>query len=394
VRTNPGTLAWLASDSHGTGELAIDAGTLAATRRKTDPFGNPRGTPPAWPTTHGYVNGPTDPTGLTHLGAREYDPGIGRFISVDPILNPANPIQMNGYAYANNNPATASDPDGQICLEVCGGPDDRANRARLQAAKRAAPPPPPPGRCNYVWNSWCAPLNRGGGGATSHTPGPGISGPPGSKDVPTVVAVSLGDVVHKRFIYSPHGLIPVCMVGTVSVGCGSPAIYAEKIVEYARDAGVDPRLLLAILLQEGRAADGHGQIEKWAIKWGYDTSRGIGNMGEATFIEVRRGRSYSNADWAELSDNPDLAIRASADYLHDLSSKAADKFSGTAAQLRRDELIGAGYRSGVEPVEHMSRGVESAATRSEMLQYAGYINQQWAVANNVICGSGAFTCSQ
>ncbi len=117
-------------------------------------------------------------------------------------------------------------------------------------------------------------------------------------------------------------------------------------------------------------------------------------MGKDTFNEVKRGSSYSNANWAELSDNPDLAIRASADYLHDLSLTAADKFSGTAAQLRRDELIGAGYRSGGLAVDHMSRGVKSNATHSEMLQYAGYINQQWAVANNVICGSGAFTCSQ
>jgi RHS repeat-associated protein len=121
VRTNPGGLIWLASDNHGTGELGIDAGTLAVTRRKTDPFGNPRGTPPAWPTTHGFVNGPTDPTGLTHLGAREYDPGIGRFISVDPILDPADPIQMNGYAYADNNPTTASDPSGLLGSASCEG---------------------------------------------------------------------------------------------------------------------------------------------------------------------------------------------------------------------------------------------------------------------------------
>src|SRR6185369_16000426 len=45
----PTGLTWIASDPHGTGELAINATTLAATRRKTDPFGNPRGTDPTWP---------------------------------------------------------------------------------------------------------------------------------------------------------------------------------------------------------------------------------------------------------------------------------------------------------------------------------------------------------
>lgn len=34
-----------------------------------------------------------DNTGLTHLGAREYDPVTGRFISVDPLLDTGDPQQ-------------------------------------------------------------------------------------------------------------------------------------------------------------------------------------------------------------------------------------------------------------------------------------------------------------
>jgi len=70
VRTSTGGLTWLAADNHGTGQLSIKASDLTVTRRKTDPFGNPRGAQPAWPTPHGFVDGDTDPTGLTHLGAR------------------------------------------------------------------------------------------------------------------------------------------------------------------------------------------------------------------------------------------------------------------------------------------------------------------------------------
>ena len=100
--------------------------------------GNPRGPQPSWPTTRGYVNGVADPTGLTHLGAREYEPTTGRFISADPIVNPADPQQVNGYSYTNNTPVTASDPTGQyVCLDECGGADDKVNRANVQTARNA-----------------------------------------------------------------------------------------------------------------------------------------------------------------------------------------------------------------------------------------------------------------
>jgi RHS repeat-associated protein len=106
---NPGSLTWQAGDLHGTTELSIDASTGSTTRLYTDPFGNPRDTT-TWPSSKGFVGGTTDPTGLTHLGAREYDPTTGRFISADPILQPSDPQQANGYSYANNTPTNASDP--------------------------------------------------------------------------------------------------------------------------------------------------------------------------------------------------------------------------------------------------------------------------------------------
>jgi RHS repeat-associated protein len=112
VRTSTGGLSWLAHDHHGTDTLAVDATTSAAIVRRGDPFGNPRGTQPTWPGSHGFVGGVTQQTGVTHLGAREYDPQLGKFLSVDPVLDPADPQQMNAYAYANNNPTTGSDPTG------------------------------------------------------------------------------------------------------------------------------------------------------------------------------------------------------------------------------------------------------------------------------------------
>ncbi|MFJ2782280.1 MULTISPECIES: polymorphic toxin-type HINT domain-containing protein [unclassified Kitasatospora] len=114
--TAPGSFVVQAADHHGTGAVSIDLTTSATTRRPTDPFGNPRGNQPApgtWLGDKGYVGGTKDDTtGLTNLGARQYQPTTGRFISPDPVLDQSSPQQWNGYAYSNNNPANLSDPSG------------------------------------------------------------------------------------------------------------------------------------------------------------------------------------------------------------------------------------------------------------------------------------------
>ncbi|NEA75039.1 hypothetical protein C8250_015775 [Streptomyces sp. So13.3] len=113
-----GKITFLLADPNGTATTQIDATTQAITRRKTTIFGAPRGAAPTgWTGDKSFVGGTKDAdTGLTHLGAREYDPNIGRFISVDPLMDLADPQQINGYTYANNNPVSNSDPSGMICM--------------------------------------------------------------------------------------------------------------------------------------------------------------------------------------------------------------------------------------------------------------------------------------
>jgi RHS repeat-associated protein len=105
-------LSWCLADHQGTTYASVNAGNLAVTQRRQDPFGNARGTAGTWPDRHGFVNGIQDASGLTQLGARGYDSATGRFTQADPVLDPGDPQAMNGYSYAKNTPISSSDPSG------------------------------------------------------------------------------------------------------------------------------------------------------------------------------------------------------------------------------------------------------------------------------------------
>ncbi|MCB5179390.1 polymorphic toxin-type HINT domain-containing protein [Streptomyces antimicrobicus] len=127
------TTSYQISDTNGTATTSVDAATQQVTRRKFTPFGEVRGQKPSlWPGEKGFAGGTVDDsTGLIHLGAREYDPAIGRFISVDPLMNPAESQTMNPYAYALNNPVTFQDYSGLAGMIIITGPDDpRYEQAR------------------------------------------------------------------------------------------------------------------------------------------------------------------------------------------------------------------------------------------------------------------------
>ncbi len=114
TRSSTGTVTYQATNPQNTSQLQIDSATLTVTRRAFDPYGAPRGTVPSnWADNRGYLGQPTDSTsGLNLLGARNYDAALGRFLSVDPILEVGDPNQMGGYTYAGNDPINMSDPAG------------------------------------------------------------------------------------------------------------------------------------------------------------------------------------------------------------------------------------------------------------------------------------------
>lgn len=102
-------------DQHGTSLLTLDNTAANPVWRQYTPYGAARGTAPSsWPDINAFLGKPADTaTGLDLLGARQYDPATGRFLSVDPVLDPASPQTLNGYSYAAGNlyvPRIASTP--------------------------------------------------------------------------------------------------------------------------------------------------------------------------------------------------------------------------------------------------------------------------------------------
>jgi len=107
-----GGLWWLSPDSVGTVGMQINASTGTVTRRWMDPYGGASGGSGTWSSNLGYLNEPRSATGLTQLGARAYDAGLGKFVSVDPVLDPGEPRHANAYAYSMNSPVSFSDASG------------------------------------------------------------------------------------------------------------------------------------------------------------------------------------------------------------------------------------------------------------------------------------------
>ncbi len=121
-------------DSNGMDETTAQSGDLNGYAKTTRGF-----------TGHEHLNG----TDLIHMNGRAYDYNLGRFLSVDPVIQfPTNSQSLNPYSYIMNNPLSGTDPTGYIivgggargssCIGFVNGcdilnfgssnPDERSNR--------------------------------------------------------------------------------------------------------------------------------------------------------------------------------------------------------------------------------------------------------------------------
>ncbi len=104
-------LRYLHTDALGSLVAETDASKTVTQRYHYLPYGGAFGTAPNGP---GYAGNVMDPSGLTYMQARYYDPQLGRFLSTDPVdPDPQTGMNFNRYAYADANPYSKYDPSGR-----------------------------------------------------------------------------------------------------------------------------------------------------------------------------------------------------------------------------------------------------------------------------------------
>ena len=115
------TVTYFHNDASGTPVVATDAAGNVVWKENYRPYGDRLTNSPAEAgNAIGFAGKPFDAsTGLSYMGARYYEPTLGRFMGVDSAPVDPNTVHgFNRYAYANNNPYRYVDPDGHSPIDV------------------------------------------------------------------------------------------------------------------------------------------------------------------------------------------------------------------------------------------------------------------------------------
>ncbi|WP_326691508.1 lytic transglycosylase domain-containing protein [Streptomyces sp. NBC_01795] len=170
-------------------------------------------------------------------------------------------------------------------------------------------------------------------------------------------------------------------------GSYEPARYARQVRTHAREAGISPRLLMAILYNE--AYKPHDPELEWSWqRFKPDAAFGIANMHRAAFDETKRGKDFASRSWEELPDDRDLALKAPAWHLHDLAAQLGPDSGGAGSGgsgggLSRDELLALGYNAGSGNMQAFARGVKPGSMAQS---YLDKLRGNWAKAGRAVGG--------
>jgi RHS repeat-associated protein len=135
-RAEAQTVEYIHTDALGTPIAVTDANRVVIERSEYEPYGKLLNRPLTdGPGFTGHVQDAA--TGLTYMQQRYYDPGIGRFLSVDPVTADSNTgSNFNRYKYGNNNPYRFIDPDGRLDRELAAWRQVAAEELRVVQVSR------------------------------------------------------------------------------------------------------------------------------------------------------------------------------------------------------------------------------------------------------------------
>ncbi|MEU9233586.1 RHS repeat domain-containing protein [Streptomyces subrutilus] len=385
-----GRLRFLIADHHGTNTLSIAASTLTYNRRKQLPYGAERGTPPAaWPSQKGFVGGDIDKTtGLTHIGARDYDTKLGQFISVDPLLVLESPQSLNGYSYANNNPITTADATG-MCAEIDCATRPCPNCENTTPGKKPGPP-----KLTEVGNRYGPGLTRdqyGGGGGSGAGGGSGsdCTGecsemldvlslgyvPPSPNQNACASTISGGDCLHQRRDVVGDALLDLTVLDDYALCMGTHAdeacytagasissaggtwVMAAGGVFWrgaTRRLEIEGATAASNLRNSAGTALGGSELGDVTGKWLKGSQGNLGRI-PGQVAQGLRGRQFKNFDefraafWEEVSKNPNLAGQFD-------SSGQTLMAKGQAPFVAKSQAVGGQKRYVLHHVKPIQRG--------------------------------------
>ncbi|MFI1800291.1 transglycosylase SLT domain-containing protein [Streptomyces sp. NPDC020379] len=162
-----------------------------------------------------------------------------------------------------------------------------------------------------------------------------------------------------------------------AAGNQDSAHWAPQVETYAKKAGIDPQLLMAILYNESYKPHDPALERAWQRIKG-DSALGIANMHKAAFNDTKAGRDFADRDWQDLPDDPALAIEAAAWHLHDLAAELPSARGGT---YTKNELLALGYNTGGGNMLAFARGAKPG---TEAQSYLDRLHQNWAKAGEAV----------
>jgi pyruvate/2-oxoglutarate dehydrogenase complex dihydrolipoamide acyltransferase (E2) component len=98
-----------------------------------------------------------------------------------------------------------------------------------------------------------------------------------------------------------------------SPDANDPSTLSAAVRKHAKEAGVNPVLVMAILYNESYKPHDPISQQLW-LALNPDASLGVANMHRAAYDDTKRGRDFAGRAWEDLATDPDLAVEAEAWY--------------------------------------------------------------------------------